>query len=48
MNRRDREAVGQCSTADVRDYWDARVHDTKLSDDPPGSRGYFAAMADYR
>jgi SAM-dependent methyltransferase len=34
--------------ADVRAYWDARAHDTKLSDDPPGSRGFFAAMAAYR
>jgi SAM-dependent methyltransferase len=34
--------------ADVRAYWDARVHDTALSDDPPGSPGYFAAMASYR
>jgi SAM-dependent methyltransferase len=36
------------SLAAVRAYWDARVHDTKLSDDPPGSRGYFAAMSEYR
>jgi ubiquinone/menaquinone biosynthesis C-methylase UbiE len=32
----------------VRAYWDARVHDTVLSHDPPGSAGYFAAMANYR
>ena len=48
MSNRDQRPVRRSSIADVRDYWDARVHDTKLSDDPPGSRGYFAAMADYR
>jgi SAM-dependent methyltransferase len=36
------------SLTDVQAYWDARVHDTVLSQDPPGSSGYFAAMAAYR
>ena len=36
------------SLSDVRAYWDERVHDTVLSQDPPGSSGYFAAMAAYR
>jgi len=48
MSARDKSPVRRPSIADVRDYWDARVHDTKLSEDPPGSRGYFAAMAGYR
>lgn len=34
--------------AEIMAYWDARVHDTRLSEDPPGSRGFFAAMAAYR
>jgi SAM-dependent methyltransferase len=48
MNCRIRGPAGGRSLADVRACWDARVHDTELSDDPPGSRGYFAAMASYR
>lgn len=39
---------GAASLSDVQAYWDARVDDTALSTDAPGSRGYFAAMADYR
>jgi SAM-dependent methyltransferase len=34
--------------ADIRDYWNARVHDTPLSDDPPGTAGFFAALDAYR
>ena len=40
--------AGAASLSDVQGYWDARVDDTVLSGDPPGSRGYFAAMANYR
>ena len=48
MNTGSRAAPDSASLADVRSYWDARVDDTELSRDPPGSRGYFAAMASYR
>jgi SAM-dependent methyltransferase len=48
MNSTIAPAPGSRSLADVRAYWDARVHDTILSHDPPGSSSYFAAMADYR
>jgi SAM-dependent methyltransferase len=29
-------------------YWDTRIHDTVLSDDPPGTPGFYAAMDAYR
>jgi SAM-dependent methyltransferase len=32
----------------VRDYWNARIHDTHLSDDPPGSAEFYAALDAYR
>ena len=48
MSCRIRSPAAGRSLADVRAYWDARVHDTNLSDDPPGSPGYFSAMANYR
>jgi len=48
MSGRIRSPAAGRSLEDVRAYWDARVHDTHLSDDPPGSPGYFAAMANYR
>lgn len=48
MSGRIRSPAAGRSLADVRAYWDARVHDTNLSDDPPGSPGYFSAMANYR
>jgi SAM-dependent methyltransferase len=38
----------RASLADVGAYWDERVDDTRLSDDPPGTRGYFAAMSAHR
>jgi SAM-dependent methyltransferase len=34
--------------ADIRAYWNARIHDTPLSDDPPGTAGFFAALDAYR
>jgi SAM-dependent methyltransferase len=48
MNAGSRAAPVSASLSEVRSYWDARVDDTELSRDPPGSRGYFAAMAHYR
>jgi SAM-dependent methyltransferase len=48
MSRSRRVDEANPTVRALQAYWDARVHDTKLSDDPPGSRGYFAAMAAYR
>ena len=48
MSAGGRAAAGAASLSDVQAYWDARVDDTVLSRDPPGSRGYFAAMANHR
>lgn len=33
---------------EISAYWDGRIHDTVLSDDPPGSPGFYAAMDAYR
>ncbi len=32
----------------IRRYWNERIHDTKLSDDAPGSAGFYAALDAYR
>jgi SAM-dependent methyltransferase len=48
MSAGSRTTPDSASLSDVQSYWDSRVDDTELSRDPPGSRGYFAAMADYR
>lgn len=32
----------------IRDYWNDRIHDTKLSEDPPGTIGFYTALDDYR
>jgi SAM-dependent methyltransferase len=32
----------------IRRYWNERIHDTKLSDDAPGSVGFYAALDAYR
>src|SRR5262245_12753072 len=36
------------STAAVRAYWDARIHDIDLGEAEPGSAAFFAAMDAYR
>ena len=33
---------------EISAYWDTRIHDTVLSDDLPGTRGFYAAMDAYR
>jgi SAM-dependent methyltransferase len=38
----------QPSNREIRAYWDIRIHDTVLSDDAPGSSGFYAAMDAYR
>ena len=48
MSAGNRATAGAASLSDVQAYWDARVDDAVLSGDPPGSRGYFAAMANHR
>lgn len=46
------EALHRVPSADlasrIRAYWDARVHDTRLSAEPEGTAGYFAALDAYR
>ena len=32
----------------IRRYWNERIHDTRLSDDAPGSAGFYAALDAYR
>lgn len=32
----------------IRRYWNQRIHDTKLSDDAPGTAGFYAALDAYR
>jgi SAM-dependent methyltransferase len=32
----------------IRTYWNARIDDTRLSDHPPGTAGYYAALDAYR
>jgi ubiquinone/menaquinone biosynthesis C-methylase UbiE len=32
----------------TRRYWNERIHDTKLSDDAPGTAGFYAALDAYR
>jgi len=36
------------SNDEISTYWDARIHDTLLSDDAPGTPGFYAAMDAYR
>jgi SAM-dependent methyltransferase/GT2 family glycosyltransferase len=31
----------------IRNYWNDRIHDTPLSDDPPGTRAFYAALDRY-
>ena len=37
----------QVALSDVRDYWNARIDDTKLSDHPRGSLGFYEALDAY-
>jgi SAM-dependent methyltransferase len=36
------------TNGEISAYWDIRIHDTILSDDPPGTSGFYAAMDAYR
>ncbi len=36
------------ANSEISAYWDRRIHDTVLSQDPPGSLGFYAAMDAYR
>ena len=35
------------SSADVREYWNTRIHDLEISTHPPGSPGFFADLDEY-
>lgn len=47
MSLRDQAQTGP-SNKEIRAYWDARIHDPVLSDDPAGTPGFYAAMDAYR
>ena len=34
--------------AQIRDYWNRRIHDLEMTDEPVGSRGFFADLDEYR
>ena len=36
------------NATEIAAYWNLRIHDTVLSDDPPGTPGFYAAMDAYR
>ena len=36
------------TNSEISAYWDSRIHDTVLSQDPPGSPGFYSAMDAYR
>jgi ubiquinone/menaquinone biosynthesis C-methylase UbiE len=42
------EARGPALDRSIRAYWNARIHDTPLSDDPRDTAPFFAALDDYR
>jgi SAM-dependent methyltransferase len=35
-------------TREVRTYWNARIHDLEMTDQPPGSKAFFEELDDYR
>jgi SAM-dependent methyltransferase len=45
---REVDAAIRETDAAIRAYWDERIHDTKLSDDPRGTPEFFAALDQYR
>ena len=47
MHRRH-QARTTPTNEEISAYWDIRIHDTVLSDDPPGTSGFYAAMDAYR
>lgn len=47
MNRADLAARAEL-TARVRAYWNERVHDLEMTDEPVGTRAFFEALDDYR
>jgi len=42
------ERSGPALDRAIRSYWNERIHDTKLSDDAPGTAGFYAALDQYR
>jgi 2-polyprenyl-3-methyl-5-hydroxy-6-metoxy-1,4-benzoquinol methylase len=47
MSLHDRARI-RPTNGEIRAYWDTRIHDTVLSNDPPGTPGFYAAMDAYR
>jgi 2-polyprenyl-3-methyl-5-hydroxy-6-metoxy-1,4-benzoquinol methylase len=43
-----RQAHTVPTNEEISAYWNTRIHDTILSDDPPGTLGFFVAMDAYR
>lgn len=41
-------AAHRALTTRVRAYWNARVHDLEMTDEPVGTRAFFDALDDYR
>ena len=37
-----------CLIAEIRNYWNDRIHDLEMTDQPVGSRGFFADLDEYR
>ncbi|TAK50764.1 MAG: glycosyltransferase [Gammaproteobacteria bacterium] len=44
----ERGRAGRSSLAAARDYWNERIDDTRLSDHPRGSAGFYAALDAHR
>jgi SAM-dependent methyltransferase len=44
MTRPDVDAL----TREVRAYWNARIHDLEMTDQPPGSKAFFEELDEYR
>lgn len=44
----DLEHSGPALDRAIRRYWNERIHDIKLSDDPPGTARFYAALDAYR
>ena len=42
------EHSGPVLERSIRAYWNARIHDTKLSNDVPSTAGFYAALDEYR
>ncbi|MFQ6102983.1 MAG: class I SAM-dependent methyltransferase [Candidatus Glassbacteria bacterium] len=50
QNLREHPPTRQCQalTEEVRAYWNQRIHDLEMTNHPPGSRGFFRDLDEYR